>query len=154
MKIIRDYQFVNTSDRGASVAVGNFDGVHLGHQHVIEIARAWGKKNKSPLGVLTFEPHPRSYFSPESPSFRLMNSDAKSTRLNKLNVEKLFMEIDDTINIELKKIRDLQASFDKSMKILESHIAESITNKEKLDSIKRDLKEANGKFLEAERCGL
>ena len=56
MKIIRDYQFVNTSDRGASVAVGNFDGVHLGHQHVIEIARVWGKKNKSPLGVLTFEP--------------------------------------------------------------------------------------------------
>ena len=62
------------------------------------------------------------------------------------------MEIDEKSNIELKKIRDLQASFDKSMKILESHIAESITNKEKLDSIKRDLKEANEKFLEAERC--
>ncbi len=62
------------------------------------------------------------------------------------------MEIDETSAIELKKIRDLQASFDKSMKVLESHIAESITNKEKLDSIKRDLKEANEKFLEAERC--
>ncbi len=62
------------------------------------------------------------------------------------------MEIDDTINIELKKIRDLQASFDKSMRILESHIAESITNKEKIDSIKKDLKEANVKFLEAEKC--
>ena len=62
------------------------------------------------------------------------------------------MEIDETSAIELKKIRDLQASFDKSMKILESHIAESITNKEKLDSIKRDLKEANEKFVEAERC--
>ena len=62
------------------------------------------------------------------------------------------MEIDEKSAIELKKIRDLQASFDKSMKILESHIAESITNKEKLDSIKTDLKEANEKFLEAERC--
>ena len=62
------------------------------------------------------------------------------------------MKIDEKSNIELKKIRDLQASFDKSMKILESHIAESISNKEKLDSIKRDLKEANEKFLEAERC--
>ena len=62
------------------------------------------------------------------------------------------MEIDETSAIELKKIRDLQASFDKSMKILESHIADSITNKEKLDSIKRDLKEANEKFIEAERC--
>ena len=61
------------------------------------------------------------------------------------------MEIDETNIIDLSKIRDLQASFDKSMKILESHIAESITNKEKLKSIKSDLKEANKKFLEAER---
>ena len=62
------------------------------------------------------------------------------------------MEIDKTNILELKKIRDLQETFDKSMKILESHIAESITNKEKLNSIKRDLKEANNKFIEAERC--
>ena len=61
------------------------------------------------------------------------------------------MEIDETNIIDLSKIRDLQSSFDKSMKILESHIAESITNKEKLKSIKSDLKEANKKFLEAER---
>ena len=55
-------------------------------------------------------------------------------------------------NIEKqKKIKDLQASFDKSMKILESCVAESITNKQKLNSIKRDLKEANEKFLEAEK---
>ena len=90
MRIIRDYQFVKSSDKGASVAVGNFDGDHIGHQHVIEMAREWGYKNKSPLGVLTFEPHPRSYFFPEGPNFRLMSSDAKATRLNKLNVEKLY----------------------------------------------------------------
>ena len=90
MRIIRDYQFVKSSDKGASVAVGNFDGVHLGHQYVIDLARLWGIKNKSPLGVLTFEPHPRSYFSPHASSFRLMSSDAKATRLNKLNVEKLY----------------------------------------------------------------
>ncbi len=62
------------------------------------------------------------------------------------------MEIDEKNKIEHKKIRDLQESFNKSMKILESYIAESITNKEKLDSIKRDLEDANEKFLEAERC--
>ena len=61
------------------------------------------------------------------------------------------MELAEKNTIELKKIRDLQKSFDNSMRILESHIAESITNKEKLDSIKRDLKEANDKFIEAER---
>ena len=69
-----------------------------------------------------------------------------------LYIKWLFMEIDETNIIELKKIRDLQASFEKSMKILESHIAESITNKEKLNAIKRDLIEANEKFLEAEKC--
>ena len=62
------------------------------------------------------------------------------------------MEIDEKNKIEHKKIRDLQESFNKSMKILESYIAESITNKEKLDSIKRELEDANEKFLEAERC--
>ena len=61
------------------------------------------------------------------------------------------MEINENSIVEQKKIRDLQASFDKSMKILESHIAESITNKQKLESIERDLKMANEKFLEAER---
>ena len=61
------------------------------------------------------------------------------------------MEINENSIAEQKKIRDLQASFDKSMRILESHIAESITNKDKLESIKRDLREANEKFLEAEK---
>ena len=62
------------------------------------------------------------------------------------------MEFDEKNRIGHKNIKDLQELFDKSMRILESHIAESITNKEKLDSIKRDLKEANNKFIEAERC--
>ena len=62
------------------------------------------------------------------------------------------MEIDETKITDQNRIRDLQASFDKSMKILESFIAESITNKQKLNSIKIDLKEANEKFLEAEKC--
>lgn len=61
------------------------------------------------------------------------------------------METNVNKNIDIKRIRDLQESFDKSMKILESYIAESITNKEKLYSLKKDLKEANDKFIEAER---
>ena len=62
------------------------------------------------------------------------------------------METFNKKNIDPNKIRNLQESFDKSMKTLESHIAESITNKEKLVSIKKDLKEASRKFIEAERC--
>ncbi len=88
MRIIRDYQFVNPEDRGASAAIGNFDGVHLGHQAVIEMARA--ARPDAPLGVLTFEPHPREYFAPDAPPFRLMNATAKANRLEKIAVERLY----------------------------------------------------------------
>jgi riboflavin kinase/FMN adenylyltransferase len=71
--------------RGASAAIGNFDGLHLGHRTVLDIARAHG-----PLGVVTFEPHPREFFAPDAPSFRLMNTQSKKSRLAKLGVEQLF----------------------------------------------------------------
>ena len=88
MKIIRDYQFVAPGDRGASAAIGNFDGVHLGHRSVIELARAAAPD--APLGVMTFEPHPRVYFAPDAPPFRLMSRAARASRLAKLGVEFLY----------------------------------------------------------------
>ncbi len=90
MDIIRDYLFVNDTDRGASAAIGNFDGVHLGHQHVIELARAEARALAAPLGVVTFEPHPRQYFTPKAPPFRLMSAEARANRLAKLGVDKLY----------------------------------------------------------------
>jgi len=74
------------SARGASVAMGNFDGVHLGHQSVIDLARA----APGPLGIVTFEPHPREVFAPDAPPFRLMNAEARAHRLAKLGVERLY----------------------------------------------------------------
>ncbi|UZD89854.1 bifunctional riboflavin kinase/FAD synthetase [Cognatishimia activa] len=88
MRIIRDYQFVTPDDRGASVAIGNFDGVHIGHQSVIELARKAAPD--APLGVMTFEPHPREYFAPDAPPFRLTGSDARAHRLEKLGIERLY----------------------------------------------------------------
>jgi riboflavin kinase/FMN adenylyltransferase len=88
MRTIRDYQFVEPRDRGASAAIGNFDGVHLGHQSVIRQARAAAPD--APLGVLTFEPHPREFFAPDTPPFRLMRRDTRAHRLEKLGVEKLY----------------------------------------------------------------
>jgi len=90
MRIIRDHSYVDAADRGASVAIGNFDGVHLGHQAVIDLARKAGKAADAPLGVLTFEPHPRQYFAPEAPPFRLMSAEARANRLEKLGVERLY----------------------------------------------------------------
>ena len=88
MRIVRDYQFVEPMDRGASVAIGNFDGVHLGHQSVIDLARKAAPD--APLGVLTFEPHPREFFAPNAPPFRLMGREARRHRLEKLGVDVLY----------------------------------------------------------------
>ena len=90
MRIIRDYTFVAPEDRGASVAIGNFDGVHHGHQAVIGQAAAHARRLGCPLGVMTFEPHPRVFFAPDAPPFRLMSASAKANRLEKLGVERLY----------------------------------------------------------------
>lgn len=88
MRIIRDFQFVEPQDRGASAAIGNFDGVHIGHQSVIALAK--NAAPGAPLGIITFEPHPREYFAPKSPPFRLMRRGARGHRLEKLGVDKLY----------------------------------------------------------------
>ena len=88
MRIVRDYTFVQPQDRGASVAIGNFDGVHLGHQSVIDLAREAAPD--APLGIMTFEPHPRAYFAPDAPAFRLMSREARASRLEKLGVQMLY----------------------------------------------------------------
>lgn len=85
MRILRSTQAVG-QDRGASAAIGNFDGVHLGHQAVISQA----KMADVPLGVVTFEPHPRQYFAPDAPPFRLMTPDARATRLKQMGVDIVF----------------------------------------------------------------
>ena len=88
MRIIRDYQFTRPEDRGATAAIGNFDGVHIGHQALIDIARQAAPD--APLGIVTFEPHPREFFAKDAPPFRLMNAEAKANRLEKLGVERLY----------------------------------------------------------------
>ncbi|MEM1315883.1 MAG: bifunctional riboflavin kinase/FMN adenylyltransferase, partial [Pseudomonadota bacterium] len=86
MRIIRSLTEVREEDRGASAAMGNFDGVHRGHRSVIDLARRAG----AALGVVTFEPHPRAFFAPEAPSFRLMNDASRAHRLEKIGVDRLF----------------------------------------------------------------
>jgi riboflavin kinase/FMN adenylyltransferase len=63
--------------KGAVVAIGNFDGVHRGHRAVIEAAVNMARAVRRPAAALTFEPHPRSFFQPEAPSFRLSSEAAK-----------------------------------------------------------------------------
>jgi riboflavin kinase / FMN adenylyltransferase len=67
--------------RGGVVAIGNFDGVHLGHRGVLDSALAIAKKRRIPALALTFEPHPRTYFLPDRPVFRLTPGPMKARLL-------------------------------------------------------------------------
>ncbi len=87
MYLARDYQNLPDQHRGAVVAIGNFDGVHRGHRAVIETAKNIADKSNAPSGVLTFEPHPRRVFSPDSPPFRLTPFRIKLRRLGALGLD-------------------------------------------------------------------
>ncbi|HEY0851994.1 MAG TPA: bifunctional riboflavin kinase/FAD synthetase [Bradyrhizobium sp.] len=78
--VIRDATPASAIPRGGVVAMGNFDGVHLGHRAVIGAALQIGRAHGRPAFAVTFEPHPRSFFSPNSPQFRL------TTETNKLRL--------------------------------------------------------------------
>jgi riboflavin kinase/FMN adenylyltransferase len=75
--VIRDTTPAAAIPRGAVVAMGNFDGVHLGHRAVIEAALQMARAHRRPALAVTFEPHPRSFFSPNTPQFRLTDEAGK-----------------------------------------------------------------------------
>src|SRR3981189_644763 len=75
--IIRDTTPAAAIPKGAVVAMGNFDGVHLGHRAVIAAALQMGGAHGRPGLAVTFEPPPRSFFSPHSPQFRLTDETSK-----------------------------------------------------------------------------
>jgi riboflavin kinase / FMN adenylyltransferase len=75
--IIRDTTPAAAIPKGTVVAMGNFDGVHLGHRAVIAAALQMGRAHGRPALAVTFEPHPRRFFSPSTPQFRLTDETAK-----------------------------------------------------------------------------
>jgi len=76
--------------RGAAIALGNFDGVHLGHLAVIESARATAETLGAPLGAAVFEPHPRRFFQPDAAPFRLQTSEQRARALGAAGVDEVF----------------------------------------------------------------
>lgn len=90
MRRHKGYRGLAQADRGAAVAIGNFDGVHLGHVALLDLARAEAARLDAPLGVVTFTPHPRRFFRPEDPPFLLQSYEARARRLAALGVERLY----------------------------------------------------------------
>jgi riboflavin kinase/FMN adenylyltransferase len=92
MRVFRHFEALPAAVRGAAVAVGNFDGVHLGHRAVIDEAGVIAKDSGRPWAVLTFEPHPRRLFQPDAPPFRLTPFHAKARAIQTLGVDVLVVQ--------------------------------------------------------------
>lgn len=87
MSLHTDWRNLPPQARGLVLALGNFDGVHRGHAHLLQAAHA--ARPDAHLGVLTFEPHPRTLFRPDDPPFRLSTSADRARRLADLGVREV-----------------------------------------------------------------
>ncbi|MEX2628719.1 MAG: bifunctional riboflavin kinase/FAD synthetase [Tistlia sp.] len=91
MLILRHWTGTASAARGAVVAIGNFDGIHRGHQALIAAAARQARALGAPLALMTFEPHPRLFFQPDQPPFRLTNWRTKAKLIESLGVDLLFV---------------------------------------------------------------
>ncbi len=87
MRLVRGFVNPPAAARGAVVAIGNFDGLHRGHQAIIRSAYRTAHEENAPLGVVTFEPHPRKLFRRDEPPFRLTPLRTKLRLLAALRVD-------------------------------------------------------------------
>jgi riboflavin kinase / FMN adenylyltransferase len=76
MDVIHGWQQVPQQLKGASLAIGTFDGMHRGRRAIIDAAMK-AAAGKLPMGVMLFEPYPRMFFQPQRPFFRLMSLSRK-----------------------------------------------------------------------------
>lgn len=90
MNIFKSLHTLPASAQGPVLAIGNFDGVHQGHQALLAHAQAIARDENKPLAVLTFEPHPRALFRPDDPPFRITSANVKARRLAEAGVDTLF----------------------------------------------------------------
>jgi riboflavin kinase/FMN adenylyltransferase len=90
MQLFKTFRDLPATAQGAVIVIGNFDGVHRGHQSLINLARDKAALLQAPVGVLTFEPHPRALFRPDDPVFRLTPEPIKQQRLEELGVDILY----------------------------------------------------------------
>tara|TARA_X000001036_G_scaffold211549_1_gene198630 strand:- start:25 stop:939 length:915 start_codon:yes stop_codon:yes gene_type:complete len=82
---------INKKHQNSVVAIGNFDGIHLGHQKVINQAREKAKKNRLPFGIITFEPMPAMFFNKKIKNHRINSLTQKKNQLKKLRLDFLII---------------------------------------------------------------
>ena len=97
IRVIKSLTEIANDDKNSVAAVGNFDGVHLGHRKIIEHAKTIADRLGARPSVLTFEPHPRALFQTDGVPFRLSTSVSKARALSKTGIDLIFeLQFDQT----------------------------------------------------------
>ncbi|HIJ37677.1 MAG TPA: bifunctional riboflavin kinase/FAD synthetase [Rhodospirillaceae bacterium] len=92
MRIFRHFTELPAAIRGGVLALGNFDGVHLGHQNILNTTVKTARRLGVAAGAMTFEPHPRTVFNPDKPPFRLTPFRVKARLIESLGLDFLLMQ--------------------------------------------------------------
>ena len=108
VKLINLYNSFNIKARhkGSIILIGNFDGLHLGHQKLFTLAKKYKKKYSLRVGVLTFEPMPKMYFNKDINNFRISNQKQKISLLNKFSVDFVIVKNIEQIKFTGKKFQN------------------------------------------------
>lgn len=91
LTIYHHWRDLAPEDKGAAVAYGNYDGVHVGHARVIADAAKAAARLGAPLGVVSLEPHPIKLFNPDGPPFRLTTPHQLARAVESLGAERLYL---------------------------------------------------------------
>ena len=76
VKLYKNFNIKNIH-KGSIILIGNFDGVHLGHQKLFKLAQTYKKKYKSKIGVVNFDPMPKMFFNKSLKNFKLSSTNQK-----------------------------------------------------------------------------
>ena len=103
VKIYKNFN-LNINHKGSIILIGNFDGLHVGHQKLFNLANNYKKKYFCKIGVLTFEPMPKMYFNKDLKNFRISNQKQKIDLLKKFNVDFMIIKKFDKDFSKIKSI--------------------------------------------------
>ena len=104
MKLYKNFNILK-SHKKSIILIGNFDGIHLGHQKLFKLANKYKKKFNLKVGVLTFEPMPKMFFNKDIKNLRISSIDQKNIILKKLGVDFIITKKFD------KKFSKIKSSF-------------------------------------------
>ena len=103
--------------RKSIILIGNFDGLHLGHQKLFKFAKEYKKKFRLKIGVVTFEPMPKMYFNKNIKNFRISNKKQKINLLNKFNVDFVIIKKFDKKFSKIKSIDFIKKILSKKLNV-------------------------------------